>query len=106
MIINILIRLSSSAVLKVYEALAQIVRVGPPPPPPSGANLGFFKEVLSFFGERESAYIGVCMGAVLLVESKSEVPGGGLGGEAPRKLTHIFTGKGQDFNEMKFMYYI
>ena len=41
------------------------------------------------------------LGTVPPVGSRGKASGGELDSEAPRKLMHIFTGKNQDFNEMK-----
>ena len=43
--------------------------------------------------------------AVPPVGFRGKAPGGVLRGEISRKLTHIFTTKSQDFNEMKLMSY-
>ena len=57
------------------------------------------------FMSSASLYGGLVGVAVPPVGFRGKAPGGVLGGRNPRKLTHIFTGKSQDFNEMKLMSY-
>ena len=64
-----------------------------------GEDLGFLYGLGPLLhGERGSVSLYGGLGAVPPVESRGKASGGGF---APRKFTHIFTGKSQDFNEMK-----
>ena len=73
---------NSSAVLKVFGALAQTVTVAPPPASIKGESKIFLRGSYRFMA---SARVPTRRsGAAPLVESKGKAPGEGLGGEAPK----------------------